>query len=248
MALKRKRNSPPFLNLSSTPSTSSPSTLSTSSAISTTSSDTRAASLDTPFFSNTFATPDDDINVRTLKRYRSNRPPSPTIHRHTLDLLYAGAARESSEHLRFQSSQPASCFQPAEPSLLQHGEHMQDRARSMSSYSPGQRTSLHTYWSLPRSPMAWGPHAVRTSPPATLGNVVAAGRETGMCEDCDRTIGSDTDGFGGEVMIHCGAGRGDDAWRCAGCARIVCDMCAVSALGWGEARVCLGCMRREYGY
>ncbi|KAK3305461.1 uncharacterized protein B0T15DRAFT_434322 [Chaetomium strumarium] len=219
MCLKRKRSESELAVFSSTQSLSS----------SRFSFDAMSA-MDTArrgFFVPRLPTPS-HLPIRTMKRFRDNRPSESEVYQHTLDVLYSAQRRDHEPH----------CVQPPRSPRITGTQapteaHTQIRRR-------GQQRSLHSFWNLPvpatstdsltSSPAssAMAPPSPTLTPPGTPTN----------CEDCGTGLGT---GDNDVVMMDIdGYGLGVEDHTCVACGKTVCFSCSVSNLG--EHRQCLVCV------
>lgn len=232
MALKRKRSLPGF---------SSPA----SDATSTASTDSTSGSL--PFFyaqskpikplyhkpTWSFPTYDDsaeryqsasDLNSRTRKRHRDDRPEDEDVYCediflrlnfsvYTLTNFGCAVANTISRLFNAQRQHPGAEPMPSQEIAMARPEQV-------------QRSTLHSFWRIPKpAPTTMTDTAMAIDQPTSL-----APDSSMRCEDCDDPL------------------RVDDAMdldedtvayekACIACKRCVCDRCAVL----GKARICLGC-------
>lgn len=143
-----------------------------------------------------------DLNSRTRKRFRDNRPNENIIHETTMDKLFS-AQRQ---------------FPHAAPILSQS----QPPVRNS---TPTQKSTLHSFWSLPRSrPQPIFAHANSSS---------VSNTQPPCCEDCDGALQGD-----GEMDIDYGDSSSTDQFECQSCGRSICGTCAVV----GDNRNCLHCV------
>ncbi|KAF2102399.1 hypothetical protein NA57DRAFT_51980 [Rhizodiscina lignyota] len=142
-----------------------------------------------------------EVNSRTRKRFRDNRPDETTLHENTINKLFS-AQREN-------------------PRASPVPSHSSD----ISTSSINQKSTLHSFWSLPQPP--------RVSPSAAPHSTGFDNPNLPRCEDCEAALGS-SDGMDVDMMD---TDDGVDEHQCQVCGRRVCDGCAVSM----ELRRCLGC-------
>ncbi|OCL13723.1 hypothetical protein AOQ84DRAFT_282545 [Glonium stellatum] len=142
-----------------------------------------------------------DLNSRTRKRFRDNRPDENIIHETTMDKLFS--AQRQFPHATPVLSQP----QP-----------------SVRSSTPTQKSTLHSFWSLPRS---------RPQPIFTHVNSSSiSNTQLPRCEDCDNVLHGDD-----EMDIDYGDSNSVDQFACQSCGRSICGTCAVVS----DNRSCLHC-------
>ena len=234
MALKRKRSSPGF----SSPSSD---TTSTASADSNTGSlpffYAQSKPIDTLYHKTTWSFPtyDDgaeqyrsmaDMNSRTRKRHRDDRPEEEVVYctdvppdcfSRDLGLTCRLSANTISRLFSAQRQHPH-----AEP-LPSH-----DTAPTPRPDQP-QRSTLHSFWRIPKPAPAPAP---AFDAPMTLdAPPFVPSRDLDMrCEDCDDPLRADHDMDLDEDSMAQETG-------CISCKRCVCDRCAVL----GTARICLSC-------
>ncbi|GAB7358488.1 hypothetical protein MBLNU230_g2552t1 [Neophaeotheca triangularis] len=141
-----------------------------------------------------------DLNSRTRKRHRDNRPEEMEVYASTMQKLY------EAQRTQHSNQNPPSQIQP--PPTIQHTyEH--------SSNQP-QRSNLHSFWQISRPPPSQNMPAMAATVESTLGTLEA------RCEDCEGPLRY------GDAMEIDGTGNGQQNTLCAGCSRQVCDGCAMS--------------------
>ena len=158
-----------------------------------------------------------NVNLRTRKRVRDNRPNEDAIHQNTLAKLFS-AQRQP------ESIAVAGGSLGVPPSAV--------ASISQSVPSPAQR-NLHSFFAISHQPTSVD-HIVPTKP-----GLVA--ELIGACEDCGNTLNLlarvsclDTEMMDLDTAAQLAY---DDDYACANCHRRVCDTCAVR----GDHRLCLEC-------
>lgn len=162
-----------------------------------------------------------DLNSRTRKRHKDDRPDEQTVYgvsawigavieMSTLADVCRCAATTISRLFEAQREQPH-----ATPITSQSPQSLQSSAQP-------QRNTLHSFWQI-RQPPASSSMAIDF--PAALEN-----HNKIACEDCDQALQDDD-------AMQLDEGSLEQEAACELCRRLVCDKCAIL----GDRRVCLSC-------
>jgi hypothetical protein len=100
-----------------------------------------------------------------------------------------------------------------------------------------QKTSLHSFWTIPSRPSSCGSSFASASPAPALASLQAMN-----CEDCDTALVSN-DGDAMDLDIDVAVYGSSSNYGCSQCGKNVCHRCAISNLG--EHRRCLICAGKK---
>ena len=195
-----------------------------------------------------FMTPE-HLPLRTMKRFRDNRPSEAQVHREltsrppcALAATDTGVSAEHTLDLLYSAQQPTSPNNhPYPPQLRGFGGLSLIPEPAESSQTVGQR-SLHNFWTLPGTPPAspaWLNHmAIGAGTDMSMhgnlqGAAVAYAAASMTCEDCGTGVGA------GDDVMDVDESLGGH--KCEACDKLVCFSCSVGNLG--VRRRCLVCAR-----
>ncbi|KZF24182.1 hypothetical protein L228DRAFT_281285 [Xylona heveae TC161] len=175
-----------------------------------------------------------DLNSRTRKRFRDNRPHENVVHENTLQKLFAAQQHQPPHHHHHHHTAehqmpPESSIPQPQPCQSSHNQHVVGRRKS-----PLQ-SSLHAFWSLPqaRTTSSMVENPFRGPAAGFIRDL-----DTSRCEDCDAELSHVAGDMEYMEMMDTGAsGYNSDDLRCRACGKLVCGTCAVLA----DVRVCLQC-------
>lgn len=232
MALKRKRSSPGF---------SSPASDTTSNSSTETISGclpffyAQSKPIEPMYFKPTWSFPtyDDgaehyrsaaDMNSRTRKRHRDDRPEEEAVYC-TMMIYIAMLCMSNVADIGHIAANTISRLFNAQRQHP-HAEPVLSAETTTARPEQPQRSTLHTFWRIPkRAP------APTLDMPMALDQATTSTTDAGMrCEDCDDPLRSDD-------AMELDDDTMTQETACMSCKRSVCDRCAVL----GNARICLGC-------
>lgn len=174
-----------------------------------------------------------ELNGRTRKRWRDLRPDAETVHGKRLVYFHTLSSVKSNELRTAKTLQKLYNAQQLHP----HASPIPSTTASTytpSHVQPAQKTSLHSFWSLPTA----RPMAPSTFVPFTSLAFDMAGHRQAedRCEDCDSSLSTLDDGLDAMDLDIEQMGEHFKA-ACSNCGKRVCDLCAITR----ETRICLEC-------
>jgi hypothetical protein len=222
MALKRKRSSQAFSSPSSDASEAT--TLSSPMPLFYQQSKPVEPLFHKPTWS--FPTYDDHtsqhLNSRTRKRYRDNRPDEQSVYGAS---GWIGAVIQMSmlaDVCRCAANTINKLYEAQRQHLDASPIHSDMHTTNANTTEPTQRSTLHSFWRLPKAPTT-----ISMSIDSSLRSL---DRSNALCEDCDKPLRHDDAMDIDEYAL-------EEETSCHACKRRICDSCAVL----GDLRICLPC-------